>query len=607
MSDFTQAELIDIALSSPDWNVRSNAVEKITDEHALKGIFKNDSVAMVKIKAMRRIHDADFLCDECLNNPQGHVRRAILSHILDENLLEDDDLNSLLAHLTLDDPEDIVSQVACENLSADYQDVFVDVTKSQRDEKLRCEAISKITDENILRDLALGDENSFIRLEAIQNPNLADINILAEAIRNDEKEFNRISAILKIPDSDSLLEIIFDESLYPRLSEIAANTIFSPEDCFSEILMHDDDSYKRIVAVNFIQNEELLNDLVLNCDDDKVIAEAIKNPYFKNQEILQDLIRNEPGEDVVFEAICKIDDDNLLIDYVNRHLSSSNPTFKAISRITDIDFLREMYDCENQEIKLHAAKRMIELKYDLTFIASDSHDKEIRLEAIRAMSDKYMLATIASEAEDRDIAIAALDNIVPEKLISTYLPRRSIITGSLHDIVFKGQLWRLACENEDMEIRKVAISKLYEKEALDEIINDNLDIELVNAAQKRLDGLWQDIKLIGDEEVLKVIAQKGDDEIKSAVSAQIEDLKTWRNRIAKVNEMTDADQLKDIANNDYNYFVRCEAEGKLENLLFDVRLDEIGLEENQELFIRIANDETYPLEIRKKAGLMIVK
>jgi hypothetical protein len=85
------------------------------------------------------------------------------------------------------------------------------------------------------------------------------------------------------------------------------------------------------------------------------------------------------------------------------------------------------------------------------------------------------------------------------------------------------------------------------------------------------------------------------------VEAQIDDLKTWRGRISKINDITDIDQLKDIANNDYNYYVRCEAEGKLENLIFNVRLDEIGLTKNQEKFKSIACDETYPSEIRKKA------
>lgn len=601
MDDFTG-----IALNALDWRTRKDAVLKITDEDILKDIFINDSVVMVKIAAMDGIGDADFLYGECLNNPNGHIRMAILSRILDENLLESNKLDLLLRNLALNDPEDIVSQMSCENLNKDYQDVFKRIAYSKRGDKLRCRAISRIADEDILNDLALNDENTFIRLEAIQNPNLADVKVLARVIENDDEEFNRISAVMKIQDCESLFEIIFDESLYLRLSEIANNLFFSCQDCFMEILNGDFDEYHRIVAVSFIRSEDILESIISDCKNDRIIAEAVKNTNFKNQKILHDLIINGDSKAIVFEAIGKTDDEDLLRDYVKMHPSAGELTFRAISRITDFEFLESLYDCEDTQIRLHAAKRMIELKYNLASIAVNFPDRQIRLEAVGAMSDKYMLAKIAAESDDRDIITAALDNIVSEKLIKQYMPQRSLITGSIDEIAFKSMIWKLATKSEDIEIRKSAISKLEEKDVLDEIIENSDDCELVEAAENRLDTLWQDIRLIDDEDVLNVIAQKGDDEIKAAVSAQIEDLKTWKSRIAEITGISDTAKLKDIANNDYNYFVRCEAEGKLESLIFSVRLDEVKLKENQDMFRRIADDESYPLEIRRKASLMLL-
>ena len=63
--------------------------------------------------------------------------------------------------------------------------------------------------------------------------------------------------------------------------------------------------------------------------------------------------------------------------------------------------------------------------------------------------------------------------------------------------------------------------------------------------------------------------------------------------------------LKDIALNDFNYFVRSEAEGRLEKLLFNVRLNEVGTKENQDKFRAIYLDESFPYENRKKALLKI--
>ena len=67
----------------------------------------------------------------------------------------------------------------------------------------------------------------------------------------------------------------------------------------------------------------------------------------------------------------------------------------------------------------------------------------------------------------------------------------------------------------------------------------------------------------------------------------------------------DISTLKDISQNDFNYLVRSEAEGKLEKILFHIRLDEIGNEFNQEKLKAIVNDEGFSLEIRRKALLKI--
>ena len=87
--------------------------------------------------------------------------------------------------------------------------------------------------------------------------------------------------------------------------------------------------------------------------------------------------------------------------------------------------------------------------------------------------------------------------------------------------------------------------------------------------------------------------------------ATLDDLNAWESRIAKINEIDDIDVLKDISRNDFNYFVRCEAEGKLEKLLFNIRFDEIESDFNQEKLKSIACDEGFSLEIRRKALLKI--
>ncbi|WP_298523737.1 hypothetical protein [uncultured Methanobrevibacter sp.] len=605
MANSNHNEIISIAMNDSDWKVRKDAVSKITDDNVLKDIFRNDSVLMVKITAANTIADVDFLSDECMNNPQGHIRHAILNRILDENLLEEDRLNSLLAHLALTDPEDIVRQIACKNLGSEFQEIFIYIAKSQSDETIRCEAASKITDEDILKDLAINDENIFVRLDAISNRNMTDIDALVEVVKNDENEFNRFSALSKILDGDEFTSVIFDRSLYRRLPEISRNVGDSYEDYFQSVFRDGSDEYASIVAVNFITDNSVLEGIVLECENELIVTKAIGNVHFKNQEILRNLIERQTSPKVILVAFDKIEDEHLLIDYLKKHMDLGEITLGLISKVSDIDFLDELSRNENTEISNCAARRLIELKYCLLTIAMDYPLKEIRLEAISQITDKYDLASIAHDESDRDIAIAALNNIVADRLIKNYLPSKSTGADSFNENAFRAQLDDLVL-NQDKEIQMLAVSKLNVKKSLDEIINGGYDTEIVDVAKRRLDSLWHDLKMIDNEKVLGIIAENGDDEVKSAVEAQIEDLKTWRDRISKINGISDIDELKYIANNDYNYYVRCEAEGRLENLLFDVRLDEVNLRQNQEKFKCIADDETYPTEIRNRAFLKII-
>ena len=71
--------------------------------------------------------------------------------------------------------------------------------------------------------------------------------------------------------------------------------------------------------------------------------------------------------------------------------------------------------------------------------------------------------------------------------------------------------------------------------------------------------------------------------------------------IDEISRISDIEKLKSIIDDDFNYYVRCEAEGRLERLLFNIRLDEINEKTNQDKLMDIVKDETFPLEIRNKA------
>ena len=228
-------------------------------------------------------------------------------------------------------------------------------------------------------------------------------------------------------------------------------------------------------------------------------------------------------------------------------------------------------------------------------IALAENDEETCLEAINSMNDRNDLIDVADKRQEINIRISALNRIKTKRLLDNY---RRLIHNSLTDLPFESVLKNMAL-NDDLEIRKIATSKLNDKNDLEEIIS--IGDATSQVAQKRLNTLFEDIKRIDNEAILKELVNCLDKDVSAMAQATLDDLGAWRNRIAQINKINDIDTLKDIAMNDFNYFVRCEADGKLEKLLFNIRLDEIGNESNQKKLKDIVEDDNFSFEIRQNA------
>lgn len=601
---YNQEKIIDIAQNDLNWHVRLVAVENIDDENILKDIANNDLTSAVAIKAMEHISDKEFLSDICLNHPDSYLRLATINRICDESLLSKKELSLLLEEMLLNDPDSYILKSVCENPNLTNQDVLIKVSKSGNDETLKRQAIKKIADEEILTDFALNDSNDYIRREAILNPNLKDLDVLYKIIRLDCDEFNRIMAIYKIPDIESLLKIIYKKPLHHRLAEIAQNTNFSLNDYFVDILETEMDEYKRQVAINFITDSDILENAVLNECNDEIRADAIKNKSFKNQQMLDELILNESNPKVLFEIVSKIQNQELLDRYVEDHLDYNEVTAKAISRLHNNVLLEKLASHPESKIRFEAVKKISKLQNDdklLRDIALTEICEEICVVAVESMNIRNDLIEVADKRREKIIRIKALNQIKPKRLLDNFTG--SIIRNSLADLPFEFALENMALNDRDDDIRKLATSKLDDEKLLYEISSGG-DVNSIDA-QIRLDSLFEDIKRIDNDFILKRLVDCNDSEVSAMAQERLNDLETWKSRIAEVNEINDINTLKDISQNDFNYLVRSEAEGKLEKMLFHIRLDEIEDQSNQEKLKAIVSDEGFSQEIRKKALLLI--
>ena len=596
-----QEEIIDIAQNDSDWHIRQFAVAYIEDEEALKDILINDSINSVSIKAMEQISDIDFLIDVCLNNPFSHIRLATLNRIIDESLLLTSDLTNLLNNVALNDPNEFIVKLAVENTNFNNPEVIMAIAESGRDVEIRKLAISKITDEKVLSDFALNDSNVFIRREAILNPNLSDFDILSEVIRNDDDGFNRHWACEKINDKDYLVKLIFNKSFYHRLDDLSLNSNLNCEEYFKEIYENSDDEYSRLVAAYLIQDEVYLANIVLNDSDDKIKLHAIKNKHFSNQEILKGLILSEDHQDIVFCAVSKIRDEDVLIEYIRTNLDDGRATLQAILKVNDVELLKELSMHSNPKIRLYAVKSFTNNFKDqynsiLRDIALTDENKDVCLEATGAITNPYHLMEIADKNDDRDIRALALKIIPTSRLLDNFL---FVHNSNRQSLNFKQKLKSLALNEVDDEIRHIAISKLDDKETLDNI--SSLEKDDSEIAQRRLNSLFEDIKRIDNELLLKKLISSGDSDVSYIAQKTFDDWINSQKHIDEISRISDIEKLKSIIDDDFNYYVRCEAEGRLERLLFNIRLDEINEKANQDKLMDIVKDETFPLEIRNKA------
>ena len=603
-----QEKIIDIAQNDSNWHVRQFAVSYIKNEEVLKDILVNDSIQSVSIKAMERINDIDFLVDTCLNNPFSHIRLATLNRIIDESLLSMSDLADLLDNVALNDPNDFIVKIALENTDSYNPETLMIIAKSMRDEEIRKIAVSKITDGKVLADFALNDSSVFIRRESILNPNLCDLEVLADVIKNDDDEFNRYWACEKIDDRDYLLKLILDKSFYHRLDDLSPNPKLNCPEYFKRIFENSDEEYPRIVCTNIIRDKLFLDNIVLNESSDKIRLEAIKNRSFSNQDILKDLIFAEDNQDILFHAISKIKDKKVLARYIKTNLNDNAATLQAILNIDDVELLKELSKHQNPKIRLHAVRSLsnnLNEGHDsfLGDIALFDENDEICLEAAKAITDSYVLADVADKSSYRDVRLAALNKIPASKLLDNFLFARRLKIESIDDTKFRVTLRHLALDEKDDDIRRLAISKLNDKKILDQIISLRNDDSRI--AQKRLNTLFEDIKRIDNELLLKNLISSDDSDVSYIAQKTLDDMINSQKHIDEINEISDIEELKRIINEDFNYYVRCEAEGKLENLLFNIRLDEIDKKENQDKLKDIVEDESFPLEIRNEAFLKI--
>ena len=179
-------------------------VRRCSDEEKLIDIIRNSIYKSPSIAGGRRIH-------QCARYPYlvcPDRRWEVRYEAVDSPILTDE---NLLREVALYDYDLRVRCAAINNPNLNDEKLFCHLALDDCRYSVRCDAAKRIQNESVLKEIIENDSKSCVRVNAISNPNLTDQSFLTDLAFNDYDYNVRIAAVLKIRDENVLKEIFAND------------------------------------------------------------------------------------------------------------------------------------------------------------------------------------------------------------------------------------------------------------------------------------------------------------------------------------------------------------------------------------------------------------
>jgi len=322
-------------------------------------------------------------------NSNASIRIEAVKELTDE---------SILAQLALSDEdsgvryhaiEKIVDQDVLVKIALEDED-FLDlfIAMGDEDRSVRLLAVQKITDQKTLTQLALSDKNYHVKLLATEK--ITNQSILTQiALKNEDISFRKVA--IKNLENQSILTKIAIEELNEEIALLAAQKI-NIQFSFSKIALLAESTSAREYAVKNVEDIEVKNKLVLsniNFGLKKMIVENISDTF-----VLWQIIQtNKPNSPLWDQARLNIKPLLLKksIDY-KRKIPEIIETIKSISNIDELIDIAQNH--RYIEARIEAVLRISDQGI-LTQIAKNEIVYEVRVSAIKKLTNLYTLSEIA--------------------------------------------------------------------------------------------------------------------------------------------------------------------------------------------------------------------
>ena len=188
---------------------------------------------------------------------------------------------------------------------------------------------------------------------------------------------------------------------------------------------------------------------------------------------------------------------------------------------------------EKWDVRLKAIKKLTDQNV-LIDIAKNDEKWNVRWKAVEKITDQSVLADIAKKDEDSSVRKAALHNITDQNVLADIAKNdnyRIVRETDLEKITDQSALIDIAKNAKNFKIRKMAVEKITDQSVLADICTKDKHDQVQYAAFKR----------ITDQNVLNDIAKNAKN--------------SYRREMA-VEKITDQSVLADIAKNDEDLYVR---------------------------------------------------
>lgn len=440
-SKITQEELVEIGKGNV-WNANNElcyaAIDKIDSEQALYDVAKNGKYRNLCQRAVERMTDQELLYK--LATEDRHVDEAAISRLTDQEKLLSIIMTPIIDEKTAQNQwtaraENIMNgrrrRAAMKHLPD--QSPLIDIyNNSHANLKIKVDAVASLKDQEVLKRIALNDENAHIRGAAMGA--LEDATFVAG--------IKTIDAILN-PHKDTKSQYTYEHDKKEQIQKIMALTVLAQIKTgdYSKRQKHErlrdkygnyeegyDENgvwtYKTKTITKYqgqgweVESDESFESALAALKTNK----DMRGYFIKaSQKILADYVeKNVSGRwgnsNIIKGAIQLIDDQTFLSEYLASHGSSEDE--KLLNRIEDQQLIsRIATSAKSEDIKIAAISNLTD-QVVIERIAKDNvSSPKVRKAAITKLENQLVLADIAKTDGYRDVRIAAVNMISDQAML----------------------------------------------------------------------------------------------------------------------------------------------------------------------------------------------